>query len=50
MKSIVCRTALLSDSDAIARIWNDGIAGGNATLETIPKTGEDMKKLMETGK
>ncbi len=30
----ICRNADLSDADKIAEIWNQGIAEGNATLET----------------
>jgi phosphinothricin acetyltransferase len=40
------RVANLADSDAIARIYNEGIADRTATFETEPRTSEDIARAL----
>lgn len=41
------RTAVASDADAIARIYNQGIADRTATFETELRTAEDVRRRLE---
>jgi phosphinothricin acetyltransferase len=38
------RPATLADADAIASIYNEGIAEGTATFETRPRTADDVRQ------
>lgn len=47
--SLHLRTAAANDADAIASIYNEGIAGGGATFETVPRSGADFARLIGPG-
>ena len=44
---LTVRSATLSDAEAIARIYNQGIQGGQSTFETRPRTADDVKRWFD---
>ena len=43
MPALITRLATPDDSAAIARIYNQGIAGRTSTFETVPRTAEEIR-------
>jgi phosphinothricin acetyltransferase len=41
---MIARTATIGDAEAVAAIYNEGIADGIATFETRPRTVEDVQR------
>jgi L-amino acid N-acyltransferase YncA len=41
---MIARIATIDDAEALAAIYNEGIADGIATFETRPRTAEDVRK------
>lgn len=47
---IAIRPALPEDAEAVARIYNQGIAERQATFETRPRTAEEVRGWLEQGR
>jgi len=47
--TIQVRAARLSDAEAIADIYNQGISSRGATFETLLRTPEDIRKTLRGG-
>jgi L-amino acid N-acyltransferase YncA len=41
---VIARTATVADAEAIAAIYNEGIADGIATFETRPRTADEVRR------
>ncbi len=49
-RRVEVRAATDADAGAIARIYNQGIAGRMATFETTPRTRDDILRTLEAGR
>jgi L-amino acid N-acyltransferase YncA len=46
---VLVRPAQPADAEAIARIYNQGIAGRSSTFETMPRQADDIRGWLEAG-
>jgi L-amino acid N-acyltransferase YncA len=49
MGELLARTATAGDTEAVARIYNEGIEDGLATFETEPRSGADVARWLDAG-
>ena len=48
--SVTIRPATLDDAEAVARIYNHGIAERQATFETRPRSADEVRKWLDDGR